>query len=265
MRKPGLRQRLDTIIFGVDTPTGRTFDVILICAIVLSVIAVTLESVKPLQQNYGQLFWGIEWFFTILFTIEYIMRIWVSEQPRRYIFGGLGIIDVLSILPTYLSLVFVGTHYLMTIRILRLLRIFRILKLNHYLGQANIIVDALRRSSQKILVFLFTIIHVVLIMGAVMYVIEGEAAGFDSIPRSVYWAIVTITTVGYGDISPVTPLGQFIASFIMILGYAIIAVPTGIVTAEMSKSKKHTRECSSCGNLIAEPQANYCCVCGDEI
>lgn len=264
-KQPNIRQKLEVIVFGVDTPAGRAFDVILIWAILLSVLAVILESVKPIQRNYGQLFWIAEWFFTVLFTIEYLVRIWISKKPGRYILSGLGIIDVLSILPTYLSLVFVGTQYLMTIRILRLLRIFRIFKLNHYLGQANIILDAMRRSYQRILVFLFAILHLVLILGAIMYVVEGEAAGFDSIPRSVYWAIVTITTVGYGDISPATPLGQFIASFIMIIGYAIIAVPTGIMTVEMSKASKKGQTCDHCGKNFQEPNAAFCPHCGSPL
>ncbi|MBK7408293.1 MAG: ion transporter [Saprospirales bacterium] len=264
-KQQGIRQKLEEIVFGVETPAGRAFDVVLIWAIVLSILVVVLESVKPFQRNYGELFWILEWFFTILFTIEYLVRIWISKKPLRYIQSGLGVIDVLSILPSYLSLIFVGTQYLMTIRILRLLRIFRILKLNHYLGQANFILEAMRRSYQRILVFLFGIVHLVLILGAIMYVVEGEASGFDSIPRSVYWAIVTITTVGYGDISPATPLGQFIASFIMIIGYAIIAVPTGIMTVEMNKASQTGQTCKTCEKSFQESQASFCPHCGAKV
>jgi voltage-gated potassium channel len=252
---------LERIVFGVDTPAGRAFDVVLIWAIVLSVLVVVLESVKPLQVKYGAGFLAVEWIFTILFTIEYFLRIWISKKPTRYIFSVLGIIDVLAILPTYLELIFYGTHYLMAIRILRLLRIFRILKLHHFMGQAEMILGALRSSMQKIFVFLFAIFHLVLILGTVMYVIEGEASGFDSIPRAIYWAIVTITTVGYGDISPQTPLGQFIASLIMITGYAIIAVPTGIVTVEMNRMRREKR-CMACHETYEEPKARFCPHCG---
>lgn len=258
-----LRRRLEIIIFGVDTPAGRAFDVALIIAILLSVLTVVLESVGPLKLKYVTHFFVLEWFFTILFTIEYLLRIWIFRRPLRYIFSTLGLIDLLAILPSYLELFISGTHFLMTIRILRLLRIFRVLKLTHYLRQANFIVAALRQSRQKIFVFLFAIFHLVLILGAVMYVVEGENAGFDSIPRSIYWAIVTITTVGYGDISPVTPLGQFLASIIMLIGYSIIAVPTGIVTMEMNKIKSG-KFCESCHQLCMDPDGRFCPHCGKE-
>ena len=260
-----LRAKLEIIIFGVDTPAGRAFDIALIWTILLSVVVVILESVKVIHDRYWTFFWALEWFFTILFTIEYILRLWVAKSALRYARSPLGIIDLLAILPTYLSIVMVGSQYLMTIRILRVLRIFRVFKLTHYLRQANHLINALRKSAEKIFIFLFGIGHVVLILGSVMYVVEGPSAGFDSIPRSIYWAIVTITTVGYGDISPVTPLGQFIASIIMITGYAVIAVPTGIVTVELGKAARQARTCASCRKIFLEPEANFCPHCGEEV
>ncbi len=256
-----LRRRLETIVFGTDTRAGRAFDMALIYIILASVLAVVLESVHSLHMGFIQGFFILEWFFTIVFTIEYLLRIWILKKPLKYIFSWLGIIDLLSILPTYLELFFSGTHFLMSIRILRLLRIFRILKLTHYIRQSNYILAALRNSRSKIFVFLFGIFHLVLILGSVMYVVEGGNYGFDSIPRSIYWAIVTITTVGYGDISPHTGLGQFIASIMMLIGYSIIAVPTGIVTMEMSRVKAG-RHCDSCHEFFTEPEAKYCPKCG---
>jgi voltage-gated potassium channel len=265
-KKPqSFRSKLEVIIFGVDTPAGRAFDQFLIVAILLSVLVVILESVTDVHDKYGNILWGLEWFFTILFSIEYILRLWVAKSPLRYARSPLGIIDLLAILPTYLSLVLVGSQYLMTIRILRVLRIFRVFKLTHYLRQANHLISALRKSAEKIFIFLFGIGHVVLILGSVMYVVEGPAAGFDSIPRSIYWAIVTITTVGYGDISPVTPLGQFIASIIMITGYSVIAVPTGIVTVELGRAARQARTCTSCRKIFLEPEANFCPHCGEAV
>ena len=224
------------------------FDIVLLWAILLSIIVVILESLKPLQLQYYKFFFYSEWLFTFLFTIEYIVRIWISPKPSRYIFSALGIVDLLSIIPTYLSLALTGTHVLMVIRAIRLLRVFRIFKLNYFMGQGEFIIQALKASFRKISVFLFGILNIVIIIGTIMYVIEGEANGFDSIPRSIYWTIVTITTVGYGDISPGTPLGQFISSVIMIVGYAIIAVPTGIVSSEITRQrfKGNKRECPEC-------------------
>ncbi|HSH52631.1 MAG TPA: ion transporter, partial [Bacteroidales bacterium] len=202
MRK--IKKNLYRIIFDTDTKPGKLFDVILLWAILLSVLTVILESITPVRVNYGDILFPAEWFFTILFTIEYFIRIWVSQKKMKYIYSTLGIIDFLSIIPTYFSLLFVGTHYFMAIRVLRLLRVFRIFKLNYYLSQGEIIVLALKASAKKISIFLFVILNIVVVIGTLMYVVEGEARGFDSIPRSIYWAIVTITTVGYGDISPQT-------------------------------------------------------------
>ncbi|MFC2152908.1 ion transporter [Bacteroidota bacterium] len=257
------RKKLYQIIFGTDTKLGRLFDIILLWAILISISVVIFESLKALRSEYSTFFIYTEWFFTMLFTVEYFIRIWISPKPFKYIFSYLGIIDFLSIIPTYISLALTGTHYLIVIRAIRLLRVFRIFKLNYFLGQGELIAIAIKASFRKIGVFLFAILNIVVIIGAVMYVVEGEANGFDSIPRSIYWAIVTITTVGYGDISPQTPLGQFISSIIMIMGYAIIAVPTGIVSAEITK-QSYTREklkCQKCGNEI-KLSDKYCSNCG---
>ena len=261
------RETLYHIIFGTDTRKGRLFDILLLWAILLSIGVVILESLKPLRQEYQEIFYYSEWFFTILFTVEYFTRIWISRKPFHYILSPLGIIDLLAILPTYVSIFFTGTHFLIAIRGIRLLRIFRILKLNRIMGHGELILLALRRSSGRIGVFLFAILNIVIIIGAIMYVIEGENNGFDSIPRSIYWAIVTITTVGYGDISPQTPLGQFISSIIMIVGYAIIAVPTGILSAEMVKQsyEKELPECPECGNKYNAGKDRYCSNCGHKL
>jgi voltage-gated potassium channel len=260
------RKKLHKIIFGTETKLGRLFDIILLWAILISILVVIFESLKSLRLEYYSLFHYAEWGFTILFTIEYFTRIWVSPKPFKYIFSALGIIDLLSIIPTYISLLFTGTHFLIVIRAIRLLRVFRIFKLNYFMGQGELIMIALKASFRKISVFLFAILNIVIIIGAVMYVIEGEASGFDSIPRSIYWAIVTITTVGYGDISPQTPLGQFISSIIMIVGYSIIAVPTGIVSAEIAKSnyKKDDLKCEQCKSKI-EKKDKYCSNCGNKL
>jgi len=265
MRK--FKKDLYHIIFDTDTKSAKLFDVFLLWAILLSVLTVIVESIKPARANYGDFLLYAEWFFTILFTIEYIIRIWVSREKVKYVFSTLGIIDFLSIIPTYFSLLFVGTHYLMAIRILRLLRVFRIFKLNYYLSQGEIIVLALKASIKKISIFLFAILNIVVVIGALMYVVEGEASGFDSIPRSIYWAIVTITTVGYGDISPQTPFGQFISSIIMIVGYSIIAVPTGIFSAEFVRQSnpKEEKKCANCNKVIHSDKDNYCSNCGSII
>lgn len=263
-----LRNHIYKIIFGTDSRFGRLFDVILLWAILISITTVILESLNPLRMQYGHFFIRIEWFFTILFTIEYITRIFVSPKPFKYIFSFLGIVDFLSIIPTYIGLLLTGTHYLIVIRAIRLLRVFRILKLNYFTNQGEIIILALKSSFRKISVFLFAILNIVVIIGTVMYVIEGEANGFDSIPRSIYWTIVTITTVGYGDISPQTPLGQFISSIIMIIGYSLIAVPTGIVSSEITKmnyKKKYPLKCKNCGNEIGSPSDSFCANCGEKI
>ncbi len=262
-----LKQRLYVIIFEADTPAGKAFDVALLWAILISIAAVMLESVPSMEERYGTVFRITEWILTVAFTIEYVVRIIASEKPRKYIFSFYGIIDFLAILPTYLSLVFVGTQYLLVIRALRLLRVFRILKLGRFVGEGEQLGRALRSSRHKIVVFLGAVLSIVVIMGTVMYLIEGGENGFTSIPRSVYWAIVTLTTVGYGDIAPQTVLGQAIASVIMIMGYAIIAVPTGIVTVELGKAQGKTKEiiCESCGKGGHAPDAIFCKHCGERL
>lgn len=262
------RQKLHEVIFEAETPLGKFFDILLILAILASVIVVMLESVKSLDLEYGKLFDTLEWVFTILFTLEYFARIISLKKPAIYIKSFYGIIDLLSVLPTYLSLFFVGTQALMVLRIMRLLRIFRVLKLVRFLSEANRLFNALRSSMPKIIVFLVSVLCINLIVGTIMYIIEGGDNGFDSIPRSIYWSIVTMTTVGYGDIAPVTVLGQTLASFIMILGYGIIAVPTGIVTAEIHSAKNKiisTEVCPSCGREGHDPDANHCKFCGEKM
>jgi len=266
----GVRQRIHEIIFEADTPAGKLFDVLLIVSIVVSVTVVMLDSISSLKAAYGHIFSSIEWFFTILFTIEYILRLISVGRPIKYATSFYGIVDFLAIIPTYLSLVFPATRYFAVVRTLRILRVFRVLKLIQYITEANILMTALRSSRRKITVFFFTVCTLVIIFGSLMYVIEGEAHGFTSIPRSIYWAIVTMTTVGYGDLSPSTPLGQALASVIMILGYSIIAVPTGIFTVEFSQAlsglkEVSTRSCSQCSAEGHNPDAKYCKFCGEEL
>lgn len=267
--KAAWRRRLHEIIYEADTPVGKLFDIILLILIVVSVIFVMVESVQGLSEYvYNYLYIG-EWVITIFFSIEYILRIISVRKPFRYIFSFYGIIDFLSTIPLYLSFILAGSNYLLTVRALRLLRVFRILKITRYIGEANRLRNALSNSRPKILVFLFTVLIVAVIAGTVMYLVEGEKNGFTSIPRSIYWCIVTLTTVGFGDIAPATPLGQFIASFIMILGYGIIAVPTGIVSAEYSKSENqvhlNTQTCTCCSAERHRDNAKYCYNCGEEL
>lgn len=263
------RNRLHEIIFEADTPAGKLFDIVLIISIMLSILAVMLDSVTSIRQTYGSLLTAVEWFFTILFTMEYILRLVSIGRPFRYITSFYGVVDLISIVPTYFSLIFPSSKYLLVIRILRILRVFRVLKLVQYLKEANLLVKAMRSSQRKITVFLFTVLTLVVIFGSLMYLIEGEANGFTSIPRSIYWAIVTMTTVGYGDISPATSLGQGVASFIMIIGYGIIAVPTGIVTVEMShawSSKKvSNKACPECSAEGHDQDSLYCKYCGSSL
>jgi voltage-gated potassium channel len=260
-----LRKKLYVIIFEADTPSGKFFDVVLLWAILLSILAVMLESVKSIDTDYGQLFDVIEWVLTIAFTIEFIIRIIAVEKAKKYIFSFYGIIDFLALLPTYLSLIFVGSQYFLIIRALRLLRVFRILKLGRFMGESEHLGRALKSSRHKIVVFLGAVMTIVMIMGTVMYMVEGGDNGFTSIPRSVYWAIVTLTTVGYGDIAPQTILGQALASVIMIMGYAIIAVPTGIVTAELGKNRREFKECPKCEEKGHEPDSLHCKYCGAKL
>ena len=230
------KERLHEIIFEADTRAGRNFDIALLIAIILSVIMVMLESVQSISEQFSTLFTVLEWSFTLLFTIEYILRLWLTRKSVKYAFSFFGLIDLLSILPTFLEVFIAGSGSLMAIRIFRLLRVFRVLKLVHFLKEAKVLSDALRASRQKITVFIFAVFTMTVLMGTIMYLVEGGINGFTSIPRSIYWAIVTLTTVGYGDIAPQTVLGQTLASIIMILGYGIIAIPTGIVGAEVSKA-----------------------------
>ena len=268
-----LKERLHEIIFEADTPSGRLFDIILLVLIVLSIITVMLESSEEWAARYGELFKILEWSFTILFTIEYFLRIYSVHHPRKYITSFFGVIDLLAILPTYLSYFFVGTQYLLVVRGLRLLRVFRIFKLGQFMKEGQIIVSALRDSRAKITVFLFFVVVLVIIIGSVMYLVEGmvDNPGFSSIPRAIYWAIVTLTTVGYGDIIPQTNLGQFLSAIVMIIGYAIIAVPTGIVTGEVirnankSAHQLNTQACRYCGREGHDDDALYCKYCGERL
>ena len=263
-----LREYLHEIIFEADTPTGKAFDIILFVGIVLSVTAVVLESVASIREAHGVLLRRVEWFFTILFTVEYLLRLCTVRRPLKYAFSFFGLVDLLAIIPTYLSLAFTGTQTLLVIRALRLLRIFRVLKLVHYLGEARVLSLALRSSMHKITIFLGTVLSLVLILGTTMYLIEGEENGFTSIPQAIYWAIVTLTTVGYGDIAPQTILGKFLASTVMILGYGILAVPTGIVTVELANAhgkKVSTQACRSCCAEGHDIDANYCKYCGEHL
>lgn len=258
------RRKLYEVIFEADTAAGKFFDIILLWAILLSVIAVMLNSVVDIEQNYGSILKIIEWFFTILFTIEYIFRIICVPRKWRYIRSFFGIVDFVAIIPTYIGIFVGGIHILIVVRILRLLRIFRVFKLARYLKEGKVMLRALRASRPKIIVFLVTVLTVVTIIGAIMYLVEGDANGFTSIPRSIYWAIVTMTTVGYGDISPKTPLGQFLATIVMILGYAIIAVPTGMISFDVLKASQKISEriCPQCGVTGHDADAKYCKYCG---
>ena len=265
------QEKVFVIIFEADTYWGKIFDVSLLVFILGSVLAVMLETVAPIEAKYGEILKVLEWVFTIYFTIEYVLRLVCVRRPWRYATSFFGIIDLLAILPTYLSLIFAGTHYLAVIRALRLLRVFRIFKLAHFMNESTVILRALKASRAKITVFLVFILLVVMILGSVMYLIEGGETdtGFTSIPRSVYWAIVTLTTVGYGDIAPGTPFGQFVAAIIMIMGYAVIAVPTGIVTAEFANMKNDheltTVTCNSCANEGHDADADFCKYCGEKL
>jgi len=260
--------RLHEIIFEADTPAGKLFDIVLILAIILSVIAVMFDSVAEVRAEHGRMLYVIEWFFTLLFTAEYLARIISLGQPVRYIRSFYGLVDLIAILPTYISLLIPGSQYLMVIRVLRLLRIFRILKLAQYLNEAEYLLKAMRSSVRKISVFLFAVLTLVLIFGSLLYLIEGDESGFTSIGVSCYWAITTLTTVGYGDISPQSPLGRAVASVIMIMGYGVIAVPTGIVTAELVlpiTGKVSTQACPNCGMEKHSYDARYCKDCGAEL
>jgi len=263
-----LKEKLHELIFEADTKTGKFFDILLIVLILASVIVVMLESVESINSKYNHIFNILEWIFTIFFTLEYILRLYIVYRPMKYALSFFGIVDLLAILPSYLSFFLVGSESLLVIRALRLLRVFRIFKLANFTREGQIILIAMRKSVRKILVFLVFVLLLVTIFGSIMYLIEGhDNSGFDSIPRSVYWAIVTLTTVGYGDISPVTPIGQFLAAIVMMLGYAVIAVPTGIVTAELAYSKKdyNTQVCRYCAREGHHDDAKFCYGCGEKL
>jgi voltage-gated potassium channel len=262
------RRELYTVIFEADTPAGRRFDILLIASIIASISVVMLDSVQSIRLVHGRTLYAVEWFFTLLFTIEYLLRLACSPKQAHYARSFFGTVDLLSILPTYISLFFPASKYLVVIRAIRILRVFRVLKLAKYVGESEALMRALWSSRRKITVFLFSVLTLVAIFGSLMYVIEGEENGFTSIPRSVYWAVVTLTTVGYGDISPKTGLGQMIATVVMILGYSIIAVPTGILTAEMMQEQLKLRsrhDCPSCGLRHHEEDAAFCRGCGSAL
>ena len=263
------RHRLHEVIFEADTSGGKVFDLMLIVCIALSIIVVMLDSIQALHEQYGYLLYVAEWMFTLLFTIEYALRLLCVGRPLHYALSFYGIVDFLSIIPTYLSIFVPGTQYLLVIRSLRVLRIFRIFKLAQYIGEARQLTRALHSSRRKIMIFYLTVIHIVVIVGAIMYLIEGRESGFTSIPRSIYWAIVTITTVGYGDIAPQTNVGQAVAAFLMITGYAILAVPTGIVTAEWAMQNNQriisTQSCPQCSSEGHDVDAKFCKYCGADM
>ncbi|SIS66076.1 voltage-gated potassium channel [Zobellia uliginosa] len=274
----GWKNKVHEIIYEADTPLGKGFDILLFILIIISVLLVMLESVKWIDAEYHKILFILEWIVTVLFTIEYIARIVSIKQPKQYIFSFYGIIDLLSTIPLYLSYIFAGSQVLLAIRSLRLLRVFRILKLVRFLGEASQLKNALKASRAKITVFLFAVLILSVILGTVMYLIEGDEAGFTSIPTSIYWTIVTLTTVGYGDIAPITPQGQFIATLIMLVGYGVIAVPTGIVTVEFGKRSKsqqpngennfvhvNTQACRNCAKEGHRDDASHCYNCGSEL
>ncbi len=262
MGNPSIKERLRIIIFGTETPAGKRFDVVLLWLILLSVVVVILESIPKLAADYQTAFYTLEWVLTGLFTLEYFLRIWVSKDRSAYIFSYFGIIDFLAISPAFLGLIFSGYHVLSIIRILRLLRVFRVLRLLQFMREGEALMKALKSSFYKISIFMSFMFAFVILLGTLMYVIESGNDGFDSIPTSIYWAIVTITTVGYGDIVPITVVGKVLSSLTMLLGYAIIAVPTGIVTVEASRAFRNTqKECPDCQQLNDDSH-NYCSNCG---
>lgn len=262
---PGLRGKLNDIIFGTESRLGKAFDVVLIVVIVSSVIAVMLESITGVRLAYSDELRLLEWGFTILFTVEYLLRLFCAGKPLRYATSFFGVVDLMATIPTYLSLIIPGAQYLLVIRLLRILRVFRVLKLAKYISEGDTLVRALRASRHKIALFLFTVLTLVVILGSMMYLIEGPRHGFTSIPKSIYWAIVTLTTVGYGDISPQTNLGQLLASVVMIVGYGIIAVPTGIVTAEIVQANRTRLKCARCETQDHQSDSVYCRHCGDRL
>ncbi len=268
--KQNWQDKLHEIIYEADTKAGKLFDVVLLWLILASIVLVMLESIKEFDAKYHAFFNISEWVITILFTFEYVARIISVKKPKDYIFSFYGVIDLLSTIPKYLSLIFGGGHALVALRAMRLMRVFRILKLVRYIGEANKLGQALKASRFKIFVFILAVVVLCIIIGSVMYIVEGDESGFTSIPQGVYWAIVTLTTVGYGDIAPQSPFGQFLASLVMILGYGIIAIPTGIVTVEYSKQSlntihTNTKSCSNCSEGNHKDDAKFCFRCGTEL
>jgi len=265
-----LQFKLYEIIFGTETRAGKWFDIFLILVILASVAIIMLDSINELHVKYGVLYLQLEWIFTIMFSFEYLIRIWCAPNRKAYIFSIYGVVDLLALLPTYLSLLLPQAAPLLIIRLLRILRIFRVLRLLTLLSEANELAAALRRSARKIFVFFSMMIILATIFGCLLYVAEGRENGFDSIPISIYWAIVTITTVGYGDIVPLTPIGRAISAVGMLIGYAIIAVPTGIVTAELTVAQQirrdrdisQSRNCTNCASVEHDPGSHYCRNCG---
>jgi voltage-gated potassium channel len=260
------RRRLHEIIFESDTRAGRAFDLVLLWAVILSVLVVMLESIAGFRRDHGDVLRAVEWVFTVLFSVEYVLRLLAVRRPLRYATSFFGVVDLLAILPTFISLLVPGAQALLVVRIARLLRVFRILKLASFLYEADVLRRALFASRAKITVFLGAVVAVVVVTGTLMYLIEYENPGFDNIPRAIYWAIVTLTTVGFGDITPKTPLGQILSSFLMIVGYGIIAVPTGIVSVELANASRQTavsgQSCPSCSAEGHLPDAIYCRRCG---
>lgn len=265
------RERLHTIIFKSETPEGRKFDTLLTWVIMLSIIAVMLESITEFHKTYWWVFFIFEWLFTVIFTVEYILRLYCSRDPIRYATSFFGAVDLLSIIPTYLGIFFIGAQHLLIVRALRLLRVFRIFKMGHFVTEGEIIVSALKASRTKIYVFVSFVVLMAVIIGTLIYIVEGDAnPNLDNIPKGIYWAIVTLTTVGYGDVTPITPFGKFLASTVMIMGYGVIAVPTGIVTAEISgrvmNLKEVTfKECTNCGQVEHHTNPIFCHVCGEKL
>ena len=270
--QPGtLRHKTHSVIFLHDTPAGKAFDVGLILAILVSVAAVMAESVHSINDEYGTLLRAVEWVLTILFSIEYVLRLWCVRRPTRYARSFFGLVDLFAVLPTWVSVLLPGVQGLAVIRILRVVRVFRVLKLAQFVGEASLLGSAIRAARFKITVFIISVVSIVVIVGSIMYLVEGPAAGFTSIPRGVYWGIVTLTTVGYGDIAPITTFGQVLAAIVMILGYGIIAVPTGIFTAELAlqaregAARRPTRPCPACARTEGDPEASYCRYCGSAL
>ena len=263
------KDKLYVIIFRASTPAGKSFDLWLLIAIVISVLIVLIDSVPAIHAKYGEILYVLEWVFTLLFTIEYIIRIIIIERKRRYVLSAMGIIDLIAIIPTYLSIFLIGYQYLIVFRSLRLLRIFKILQLKNFQIAGSSISSALYYSYRKILIFMMFITLLVVIIGSIMYIVEEDTPGFESIPNAIYWAVVTITTVGYGDVSPVTSMGKFLSIIVMLCGYSIIAVPTGIVTMEMARAREmlqaSNKECPRCGKKGQPGGARYCYRCGENL